>query len=103
MAVAEHLKEWRTREGLTQVQASGRIGVTQPTYSEWEAKKARPRIDKLQAISTETGVPLETLLAGEQNERPTTDVAPDFEAPETTDPSGPPEGCETPKRARKVG
>lgn len=37
------LKQWRTREGLTQSSAAEKFGVSQPSYSDYENGRKTPR------------------------------------------------------------
>jgi DNA-binding transcriptional regulator YiaG len=37
------IREWREREGITQVEAAERLNVSQQTYSSWERGAAYPR------------------------------------------------------------
>ena len=44
MTPGERLKAWREEQGLSQTDAGAKVGVTQPTWSDWEADKKVPHI-----------------------------------------------------------
>lgn len=46
MAPHETLKAWRTGAGLSQAEASRRLGVSQAAYCDYEAGNKVPRMDK---------------------------------------------------------
>ena len=42
MTLGDVLRAWRLDRGLSQAEAAERVGVTQPTWSDWEAGKKLP-------------------------------------------------------------
>ena len=51
----EELKAWRLESGLSQEEAGDRIGVSAPTWCDWERGNKIPRADKIEAIEVLTG------------------------------------------------
>src|SRR5262245_58497150 len=49
------LRAWREANGLTQREAAAEVGVSQPTWSEWEAGRSKPDIDSVARL-TELGI-----------------------------------------------
>ena len=56
------LKEFRKQRGLTQLEASQKLGIARTTYADYEKGKIQPPIDKLQRISMWLDVPTEKLM-----------------------------------------
>ena len=56
------LKEYRKNKGLTQYDASKKIGVARTTYADYENGKIQPPIDKIRKISDWLDLPLEKLM-----------------------------------------
>ena len=56
------LKECRKSKGLTQYDASKKIGVARTTYADYENGKIQPPIDKIRKISDWLDLPLEKLM-----------------------------------------
>ena len=56
------LKECRKNKGLTQYDASKKIGVARTTYADYENGKIQPPIDKIRKISDWLDVSLEKLM-----------------------------------------
>lgn len=56
------LKECRKNKGLTQYDASKKIGVARTTYADYENGKIQPPIDKIRKISDWLDLPLEKLM-----------------------------------------
>ena len=56
------LKECRKQRGLTQLEASQKLGIARTTYADYEKGKIQPPIDKLQRISMWLDVPTEKLM-----------------------------------------
>ena len=56
------LKECRKQRGLTQLEASQKLGIARTTYADYEKGKIQPPIDKLQRISTWLDIPTERLM-----------------------------------------
>lgn len=62
--LAEALRRWIVREGLTQVQAAARLGVTQPRISEIACNKVdRLSLDYLVGLCAKAGVSVTVKLA----------------------------------------
>ncbi len=47
----ENLRNTRSRLGLTQQQAADKLGVSQPTYCEYESGKGCPTLDLVERIA----------------------------------------------------
>ena len=56
------LKECRKQRGLTQLEASRKLGIARTTYADYEKGKIQPPIDKLQRISMWMDIPTERLM-----------------------------------------
>ena len=56
------LKEYRKNKGLTQYDASKKIGVARTTYADYENGKIQPPIDKIRKICEWLDIPLEKLM-----------------------------------------
>lgn len=61
------LKECRKKQGLTQFDASKKIGVARTTYADYENGKIQPPIDKIHKICEWLDLPLEKLMILENN------------------------------------
>lgn len=57
---ARKLRDWRTRMGISQIEASTRVGVSQAAWSDWEKGKAVPLIRQAISIYRLTGISVET-------------------------------------------
>ena len=57
-----HLKSMRKKMGITQAQASDKIGVARTTYAEYEQGKIQPPMDKIQRICSVFGVEANELI-----------------------------------------
>jgi len=67
MHAPDLLKEWRENQALSQVAAAERIGVSQPTYSDYERGRKIPRTQlalKIQAV-TDGAVPVAAWVAAD--------------------------------------
>lgn len=58
----EALKRYLEDHEITQAAFADRIGVQQPTVSDWLSGRFNPSIANLQAISAETGLSIDELL-----------------------------------------
>ena len=56
------LKESRKQRGLTQLEASQKLGIARTTYADYEKGKIQPPIDNLQRISMWLDIPTERLM-----------------------------------------
>lgn len=56
------LAAWRRAHGLSQEAAAKQFGVSQSCWAKVELGRRRPRRDLLQKLTSETGVPVETLV-----------------------------------------
>ena len=56
------LKESRKQRGLTQLEASQKLGIARTTNADYEKGKIQPPIDKLQRISMWLDIPTERLM-----------------------------------------
>lgn len=61
------LKECRKRQGLTQHDASKKIGVARTTYADYENGKIQPPMDKVQRICEWLDMPIDKLMIIENN------------------------------------
>lgn len=61
------LKECRKKQGLTQFDASKKIGVARTTYADYENGKIQPPIDKIHKICDWLDLPLDKLMIVENN------------------------------------
>lgn len=62
--IAEALRRWITREGLTQTEAAKRLGVVQPRISEIARNKVdKLSLDYLVGLCAKAGVPVVVKLA----------------------------------------
>lgn len=61
------LKECRKKQGLTQYDASKKIGVARTTYADYENGKIQPPMDKVQKICEWLDVPLDKFMMIENN------------------------------------
>lgn len=62
MSASTQLLRWRQAKGISQTAAANLVGVTQPTWSDWEAGKKCPHIKQAVRIEQETGVPVSAWL-----------------------------------------
>ena len=56
------LKECRKQRGLTQLEASQKLGIARTTYADYKKGKIQPPIDELQRISMWLDIPTERLM-----------------------------------------
>ena len=54
-SIGDRLKGWRDGAGLNQTEAAKRVGVSQATWSDWEAGKKLPSADKAFDLEEKTG------------------------------------------------
>lgn len=62
MTAPSKLKAWRESQGITQTAAASASGVSQATWSDWEAGKKIPRVQQAVMLATFTSgaVPVES-------------------------------------------
>ena len=68
MTFGEKLKNYRTREGLTQQELADRLFVTRAAVSKWERDLGYPGIDSLRLIAKAMDCTLDKLLSDEDGE-----------------------------------
>lgn len=61
MKVEDKIRQARLRKGITQNQIAEKIGISQPTYAQWENGKRRPKMETLKKIADALEVPVSTL------------------------------------------
>lgn len=66
MDLAEQIREYRQRRGLSQEALAERLEVSRQAVTKWEAGKTRPSTEKLLRLSQVLEVPLEQLTGAEQ-------------------------------------
>ncbi len=60
--LAEELKRLRHAHGMTQEAVAEHLGITQPTYCDYERGRKIPPLERLVRLSRLYGVPLERLI-----------------------------------------
>ena len=64
MALAQRIKELRTRNGLSQAALADRLHVSRQAVTKWEAGRGIPDVDNLRAMAALFGVSVDHLLDG---------------------------------------
>lgn len=64
MKIGLRIKNLREERGYSQGELARRVGVTQPTVSDWENNKTEPAVDNLRILATELDVFFEWLATG---------------------------------------
>lgn len=64
MKIGSRIKNLREERGYSQGELARRVGVTQPTVSDWENNKTEPTVDNLRILATELDVFFEWLATG---------------------------------------
>ena len=67
MGFAEHLVSLRRARGWSQEQLADYVGVSRQAVSKWESGRSTPDLDKLLALSSLFGIPLDALVRGEES------------------------------------
>jgi transcriptional regulator with XRE-family HTH domain len=58
------IKQFRTREGLSQAQMAQRLGVTKGTVCRWERGQREPRAPQREMVAAQLGISVGELLEG---------------------------------------
>jgi transcriptional regulator with XRE-family HTH domain len=66
---SERLKEWRAREGLSQIAAGARVGVSGPTWYDWESGNKTPKSVHQITLESVTGVERDAWLSDDDREK----------------------------------
>lgn len=66
MDFAQRVKKLRTDAGLTQGEVAKKVGLTNRAVGAWEAGRAKPRLDVMNALADLFGVPVSELLGERQ-------------------------------------
>ena len=61
MKIEDKIRRTRLRKGITQNQIAEKIGISQPTYAQWENGKRKPKLETLKKIADALEVPVSTL------------------------------------------
>ncbi|MFC5300155.1 helix-turn-helix transcriptional regulator [Azospira restricta] len=64
MKIGLRIKQLREESGCSQGELARRVGVTQPTVSDWENNKTEPTVDNLRLLAVEFDVFFEWLATG---------------------------------------
>lgn len=64
MKIGLRIKRLREEHGFSQGELARRLGVTQPTVSDWENNKTEPAVDNLRLLAVEFDVFFEWLATG---------------------------------------
>lgn len=64
MKIGPRIKEARERQGFTQTSLGKRVGVSQPTVSDWESSRTEPTVENLRQLAVELQVYFEWLATG---------------------------------------
>lgn len=69
MKIGLRIRKLREEHGYSQGELARRIGVTQPTVSDWENNRTEPAVDNLRLLAVEFGVLFEWLTTGRGQRR----------------------------------
>jgi transcriptional regulator with XRE-family HTH domain len=64
MKIGPRIKESRELKQLSQGELARRVGVSQPTISDWENGKTEPTVDNMRALAVELNVWFEWIATG---------------------------------------
>lgn len=64
--LAARLQQLRKKQGLSQEELAGQLGVSRQAVSKWESAQAQPELEKLLALSDFFAVSCDYLLKGEE-------------------------------------
>lgn len=56
MTFSKNLKQIRIKQGLSQKEIADRLGVSQPSYAQYESGKRKPKLETIQKIATALSV-----------------------------------------------
>ena len=66
MTVGERILYFRKKQGLTQLELAGRLGITDKAISKWERNLSCPDISLLSDIAKELSVTVDALLRADE-------------------------------------
>ncbi|MBW7901686.1 MAG: helix-turn-helix transcriptional regulator [Rhodocyclaceae bacterium] len=69
MKIGLRIKKLREERGYSQGELARRVGVTQPTVSDWENNRTEPTVDNLRLLAVEFDVFFEWLTTGRGQRR----------------------------------
>lgn len=64
MKIGHRIKESRERKGVSQGELARRLGVSQPTISDWENGKTDPTVENMRTLAVELNVWFEWMATG---------------------------------------
>ncbi len=64
MSIAERIKRARTRQGLSQAELAGLVGVSRGACGQWEAGLSLPSVEKLSKLAVLLTIRFEWLVTG---------------------------------------
>lgn len=64
MKIGQRIRESRERNGFSQGELARRLGVSQPTISDWENGKTEPTVENMRSVAVELDVWFEWLATG---------------------------------------
>lgn len=64
MKIGNRIRESREQKTLSQSELARRLGVSQPTVSDWENGKTEPSVDNLRTLAVELDVWFEWIVTG---------------------------------------
>jgi transcriptional regulator with XRE-family HTH domain len=64
MKIGHRIKESREKKQFSQDELARRIGVSQPTISDWENSKTEPTVDNMRTLAVELDLWFEWLATG---------------------------------------
>ena len=64
MKIGYRIKESREKKGVSQGELARRLGVSQPTISDWENGKTDPAVENMRTLAVELDVWFEWLATG---------------------------------------